>query len=119
MSDSYFPRWRVQPPGAAARVVGPDERLSWPQMIAMGVQHVVAMFGSTVLAPLLMGFDPNLCIFMSGVGTLLFFALVGGRVPSYLGSSFAFSRRSSEFGLRLLMKSTSPASGSSETKSRS
>ncbi|KUZ70190.1 pyrimidine utilization transport protein G [Burkholderia ubonensis] len=90
MSDSYFPRWRVQPPGAAARVVGLDERLSWPQMIAMGVQHVVAMFGSTVLAPLLMGFDPNLCIFMSGVGTLLFFALVGGRVPSYLGSSFAF-----------------------------
>lgn len=56
----------------------------------MGVQHVVAMFGSTVLAPLLMGFDPNLCIFMSGIGTLLFFVLVGGRVPSYLGSSFAF-----------------------------
>ena len=48
------------------------------------------MFGSTVLAPLLMGFDPNLCIFMSGIGTLLFFVLVGGRVPSYLGSSFAF-----------------------------
>ncbi|MBR8348221.1 solute carrier family 23 protein [Burkholderia ambifaria] len=89
MSDSYFPRWRVQSTGAA-RVVGPDERLTWPQMVAMGVQHVVAMFGSTVLAPLLMGFDPNLCIFMSGIGTLLFFVLVGGRVPSYLGSSFAF-----------------------------
>jgi uracil-xanthine permease len=56
----------------------------------MGVQHVVAMFGSTVLAPLLMGFDPNLCILMSGIGTLLFFVLVGGRVPSYLGSSFSF-----------------------------
>ncbi len=90
MSDSYFPRWRVQSTGAASRVVGPDERLPWPQMVAMGVQHVVAMFGSTVLAPLLMGFDPNLCIFMSGIGTLLFFVLVGGRVPSYLGSSFAF-----------------------------
>jgi putative pyrimidine permease RutG len=90
MADSYFPRWRLQARGDAHRVVGPDERLSWPQMIAMGVQHVVAMFGSTVLAPLLMGFDPNLCIFMSGVGTLLFFVLVGGRVPSYLGSSFAF-----------------------------
>jgi uracil-xanthine permease len=48
------------------------------------------MFGATVLAPLLMGFDPNLAIFMSGVGTLLFFLFVGGRVPSYLGSSFAF-----------------------------
>src|SRR5688572_14672272 len=56
----------------------------------MGVQHVVAMFGATVLAPLLMGFDPNVAILMSGVGTLIFFLLVGGRVPSYLGSSFAF-----------------------------
>jgi putative pyrimidine permease RutG len=59
-------------------------------MFAMGIQHVVAMFGSTVLAPLLMGFDPNLCIFMSGIGTLWFFVVTGGRVPSYLGSSFSF-----------------------------
>jgi len=56
----------------------------------MGLQHVVAMFGAAVLAPLLMGFDPNLAIFMSGVGTPLCFLFVGGRVPSYLGSSFAF-----------------------------
>ena len=90
MAESYFPRWRLAPRAAEGRVVAPDERLPWPQTIAMGVQHVVAMFGSTVLAPLLMGFDPNLCIFMSGIGTLLFFVLVGGRVPSYLGSSFAF-----------------------------
>jgi putative pyrimidine permease RutG len=90
MADSYFPRWRLAPRAVEGRVVGPGERLAWPQTIAMGVQHVVAMFGSTVLAPLLMGFDPNLCIFMSGVGTLLFFVLVGGRVPSYLGSSFSF-----------------------------
>ncbi|MGN6806021.1 MAG: solute carrier family 23 protein [Trinickia sp.] len=90
MADSYFPRWRLAPRAVEGRVVGPDERLAWPQTIAMGVQHVVAMFGSTVLAPLLMGFDPNLCIFMSGIGTLLFFVLVGGRVPSYLGSSFSF-----------------------------
>ncbi|MBI0327080.1 solute carrier family 23 protein [Burkholderia plantarii] len=89
MADSHFPRWRLAARGATS-VVAPDERLPWPQMVAMGVQHVVAMFGSTVLAPLLMGFDPNLCIFMSGIGTLLFFVLVGGRVPSYLGSSFAF-----------------------------
>ncbi|MCH7345450.1 uracil-xanthine permease family protein [Pelomonas sp. CA6] len=70
--------------------VAPDERLSWPQTLAMGVQHVVAMFGATVLAPLLMGFDPNVAILMSGLGTLIFFVMVGGRVPSYLGSSFAF-----------------------------
>jgi uracil-xanthine permease len=48
------------------------------------------MFGSTILAPLLMGFDPNVAILMSGIGTLIFFLFVGGRVPSYLGSSFAF-----------------------------
>ena len=71
-------------------VIAPDERLPWPQMVAMGLQHVVAMFGATVLAPLLMGFDPNIAILMSGVGTLLFFLVVRGRVPSYLGSSFAF-----------------------------
>jgi putative pyrimidine permease RutG len=90
MADSWFPRWRVQPQAVEGRVVNTDERLAWPQMFALGIQHVVAMFGATVLAPLLMGFDPNLCIFMSGIGTLLFFVLVGGRVPSYLGSSFAF-----------------------------
>lgn len=71
-------------------VIAPDERLPWPQTAAMGVQHVIAMFGATVLAPILMGFDPNLCILMSGIGTLIFFLVTGGRVPSYLGSSFAF-----------------------------
>jgi len=71
-------------------VIAPDERLPWPQTAAMGVQHVIAMFGATVLAPILMGFDPNLCILMSGIGTLIFFLITGGKVPSYLGSSFAF-----------------------------
>jgi putative pyrimidine permease RutG len=71
-------------------VIAPDERLPWPQTAVMGVQHVIAMFGATVLAPILMGFDPNIAILMSGIGTLIFFAVTGGRVPSYLGSSFAF-----------------------------
>ena len=71
-------------------VIGPDERLPWPQTGLMGIQHVIAMFGSTVLAPILMGFDPNLAVFMSGIGTLIFFIITGGKVPSYLGSSFAF-----------------------------
>jgi len=89
MSDSYLPRWReVQPTGGV--VVAPDERLPWPHTAAMGVQHVIAMFGATVLAPILMGFNPNIAILMSGVGTLIFFFVTGGRVPSYLGSSFAF-----------------------------
>jgi putative pyrimidine permease RutG len=71
-------------------VIAPEERLPWPQTAAMGVQHVIAMFGATVLAPILMGFDPNIAILMSGLGTLVFFVITGGKVPSYLGSSFAF-----------------------------
>ncbi|MFP5411926.1 MAG: solute carrier family 23 protein [Gammaproteobacteria bacterium] len=86
MSGSLFPAWQLEREG----IVAPDERLPWPQTFALGLQHVVAMFGATVLAPLLMGFDPNVAILMSGIGTLLFFFVVGGRVPSYLGSSFAF-----------------------------
>ena len=82
----YFPRWTLRTEG----VIAPDERLPAGPTLALGLQHVVAMFGATVLAPLLMGFDPNVAILFSGIGTLIFFVLVGGRVPSYLGSSFAF-----------------------------
>ncbi len=74
----------------AGGVIGPDERLPWPQTAVMGVQHLIAMFGATVLAPILMGFDANVAILMSGIGTLIFFVMTGGKVPSYLGSSFAF-----------------------------
>ena len=83
---SYFPQWKLKKDG----IIAPDERLPTGQTLALGVQHVVAMFGSTILAPLLMGFDPNVAILMSGIGTLIFFFIVGGHVPSYLGSSFAF-----------------------------
>jgi len=75
---------------AADGAIGPDERLPWPQTAMLGVQHLIAMFGATVLAPTLMGFDPNVAVLMSGIGTLLFFLFTGGKVPSYLGSSFAF-----------------------------
>lgn len=83
---TVFPVWRLRLSGEVA----PDERLPAGQTLALGLQHVVAMFGSTALAPILMGFDPNTAIFFSGIGTLIFFALTGGRLPSYLGSSFAF-----------------------------
>lgn len=86
MADGFFPTWTEKRSG----VIAPDERLPMGQTGMMGVQHVVAMFGSTVLGPLLMGFDHNMAILMSGVGTLLFFIFTRGRVPSYLGSSFAF-----------------------------
>ena len=84
--------WRVKSAEVLQQggVIAPDERLPWPQTAVMGVQHVIAMFGATVLAPILMGFDPNVAILMSGIGTLIFFLVTGGKVPSYLGSSFAF-----------------------------
>lgn len=85
-TEGWFPTWKL----TTADRVAPDERLPWPQTIIAGFQHVVAMFGSTVLAPIIMGFDPNVAVLFSGIGTLIFFLIVGGRVPSYLGSSFAF-----------------------------
>src|SRR5215510_4665980 len=82
----YFPHWKEKTGG----VIMPEERLPWGQTIISGLQHSVAMAGATIIAPLIMGFDPNLAVFFSGVGTLIFFVMVGGRVPSYLGSSFSF-----------------------------
>ena len=71
-------------------VVYPEDRLPWLQTILMGLQHVMAMFGATVLVPLILGFNPNTVIFFSGVATLLFLVITGFKVPSYLGSSFSF-----------------------------
>jgi uracil-xanthine permease len=85
--------WRVHGDGRAVvpgQVVAPDERLSWPRTIGIGLQHVVAMFGATFLVPLLTGFSPQTTLFFSAVGTLLFLVITRNRVPSYLGSSFAF-----------------------------
>jgi putative pyrimidine permease RutG len=77
--------------GARERdVVYPEDRLPWPQTILLGVQHVLAMFGATVLVPIILGFNPNTVIFFSGVATLIFLAVTGRKVPSYLGSSFSF-----------------------------
>ena len=65
-----FPRWQLTSPSAASGVVAPDERLSVGQTMVMGVQHAVAMFGATVLMPILMGLDPNLAILLSGIGSV-------------------------------------------------
>jgi uracil-xanthine permease len=74
-------------PGA---VVAPDERLSWGRMFGLGAQHVVAMFGATFLVPLITGFPVTTTLFFSGLGTLIFLLITANRLPSYLGSSFAF-----------------------------
>ena len=84
--QGFLTSWQVKSEGT----IMPEERLPTAQTIVVGLQHVVAMFGATALAPILMGFDPNVSILFSGVGTLIFFLVVGGRVPSYLGSSFSF-----------------------------
>ena len=85
--------WKLHGDGknvGALEVVQPGERLSWPRTIGFGAQHVVAMFGATFLVPVLTGFPPSATLFFSGVGTLLFLLITGNRLPSYLGSSFAF-----------------------------
>lgn len=87
---SWFPKWKKYTGNLETDAVGIHEYLPADKSILLGLQHAFAMFGATVLAPLLMGFDANLAILMAGISTILFFFLTGGRVPSYLGSSFAF-----------------------------
>lgn len=85
--------WKLHGDGrtvAPGEIVKPGERLSWPSTIAIGVQHVVAMFGATFLVPVLTGFPVSTTLLFSGVGTLLFLLVTRNRLPSYLGSSFAF-----------------------------
>ncbi|WP_345216423.1 uracil-xanthine permease family protein [Georgenia halophila] len=85
--------WTVHGDGrhiTPGEVVAPEERLSWPLTIGIGAQHVIAMFGATFLVPLITGFPAATTLFFSAVGTLLFLIITAGRVPSYLGSSFAF-----------------------------
>lgn len=86
-------------PGA---VVAPDERLSWPRTIGIGMQHVVAMFGATLLVPTLTGFPVNTTLLFSGLGTIIFLLITRKKLPSYLGSSFAFIAplsASSQYGI--------------------
>ena len=64
--------------------------LGLPKMILLGIQHTFAMFGATVLVPLLTGLDVGTTLLMAGLGTLLFHFLTRGRIPAFLGSSFAF-----------------------------
>lgn len=85
--------WKLHGDGksvAASEIVLPEERLSWPRTIGFGGQHVVAMFGATFLVPLLTGFPPSTTLLFSGIGTLLFLIITANKLPSYLGSSFAF-----------------------------
>ncbi|MFC7788219.1 uracil-xanthine permease family protein [Microbacterium sp. MAHUQ-60] len=88
-----MPVWKIHGDGrnvAPDTVVRPEERLNWPATFAIGAQHVVAMFGATFLVPIITGFPVSTTLLFSGIGTLLFLLLTRNRLPSYLGSSFAF-----------------------------
>jgi len=71
-------------------VIGVDERVSTARAIPLGIQHMMSMFGSTVLVPALTGLNPNVAIMCSGIGTICYLLVTRNKIPSYLGSSFAF-----------------------------
>lgn len=72
------------------RIIEVEERLPLLPTIPLSLQHLFAMFGSTVLVPFLLHVDPATCLFMNGVGTLLYLFICKWKLPAYLGSSFAF-----------------------------
>lgn len=70
--------------------VGLHERPTGGRWLVLSIQHLFAMFGATILVPLLTGLSPAVGLVTSGLGTLLYIAITRGRIPAYLGSSFAF-----------------------------
>jgi len=72
------------------REIQVDERLPLVQSLPLSLQHLFAMFGSTVLVPVLFGVNPATILLMNGIGTLLYIFITKGKIPAYLGSSFAF-----------------------------
>lgn len=73
-----------------SREIQVHERLPLLQSLPLSLQHLFAMFGSTVLVPLLFNVDPATILMMNGFGTLLYIFITKGKIPAYLGSSFAF-----------------------------
>ena len=72
------------------KIIGVNERLPLGKWIPLSFQHVFAMFGATVLVPILTGLSPTAALFSAGSGTLLYILITGAQVPAFLGSSFAF-----------------------------
>ncbi|KEO82038.1 uracil permease [Tumebacillus flagellatus] len=72
------------------RIVDVHERLPLGEALPLSLQHLFAMFGSTVLVPFLTGLNPSIALLTSGIGTLIYILLTKGMIPGYLGSSFAF-----------------------------
>lgn len=72
------------------RVIGVEEKLPLLQTFPLSLQHLFAMFGATVLVPVIFGVDPATILLFNGIGTLLYLFICKGKIPAYLGSSFAF-----------------------------
>jgi uracil permease len=87
--------------------IGVSERPPLGQSFFLSVQHLFAMFGATVLVPSLLGVDPAICLLMNGIGTLLYLMITKGKIPAYLGSSFAFIAPS----LAVIQAHADPAAG--------
>src|SRR5512137_2065016 len=75
---------------SSVRTIQIEEKVPLLQAIPLSLQHLFAMFGATVLVPLLVGLHPSVTLFTSGIGTLLYILITKGKIPAYLGSSFAF-----------------------------
>ncbi|MGI6527231.1 MAG: uracil-xanthine permease family protein [Caldicoprobacterales bacterium] len=71
-------------------MVTQETKISTSKLLLLGIQHVLAMFGATVLVPALTGLNPAVALFTAGVGTIIFHLVTGRKVPVFLGSSFAF-----------------------------
>jgi len=76
--------------GKGPRIIQVEERLPLLETIPLSLQHLFAMFGATVLVPFLFKVDPSVSLLMNGLGTLTYIVATRGRIPAYLGSSFAF-----------------------------
>ena len=74
----------------ARRIIGIHEKLPLLESLPLSFQHLTAMFGATILVPILLGVDPAIALLMNGVGTLIYTWVTKGGIPAYLGSSFAF-----------------------------
>ncbi|MFZ4707744.1 MAG: uracil permease [Bacteroidales bacterium] len=72
------------------RTIGIHEKLPFLESLPLSFQHLTAMFGATILAPILLGVDPSIALLMNGIGTLIYSWVTKGGIPAYLGSSFAF-----------------------------
>jgi len=72
------------------RTIGIEEKLPLLESLPLSLQHLTAMFGATILVPILLGIDPAIALLMNGIGTMLYSWVTKGGIPAYLGSSFAF-----------------------------